>query len=556
MGRLIKMSGRPVPHGVVSYPLYILPRKENGDSILWDITLNRPAEDMWDFHTMPAVTGVTREVHNQTEWDSAVNNANYGDEIVVDAGLVLTEQFIVPNKTWTSGWITVRVANAATTLPVGVRVRPSDAADMFTLRSTQVNGRALQPAPSSSHWRFIGVIFTNESGVDFADTLVNFHPSAAGWSSKTTAPHDYVFDRCRFKAAPNALQDTRRGFAPGGYNIAAKDCWFDGFADVNTDSQAIGGLCWLSRFHAYNCYFQADDEDILLGGVNPTALDGSLVDTIVQDIIIDKCEFAKATRIYRNKNQFEIKWGERGVLCSCVIHGNRINAQNGIFNIQTNNSDGAIFRDHVRTQHWTIRSNEFFDNEGVLIGIARDNGTDVALGTRFIDFSYNLSHDNVSSDTSGRAYQAIDSEVTPDCAFYNNTIVDHKNSGYCLWSAGSGGTYLPLFGVRVYNNIFSYTTTYGYFAPDMDTIFGTGNWRLDHNMALQAPPAEFNGGTPDNTGTNITVANVAAIGYTDFANKIFSLSASSPGKNAGSDGRDIGCNWETLQANIAGVLTS
>jgi hypothetical protein len=77
---------------------------------------------------------------------------------------------------------------------------------------------------------------------------------------------------------------------------------------------------------------------------------------------------------------------------------------------------------------------------------------------------------------------------------------------------------------------------------------------VDHNLSLSAYTATT-GGTPSNSGNNTTAANLAAILFTDTATDDYSLQGGSPAKNAGSDGRDLGCHWSTLQTNTTGVVT-
>lgn len=553
--------GTPSTSDAVEAPLYTLPQKENGASIGWNLVLDAPVSDMWDFRTMPSVIGTPISVTSTAEFNAALTNINRTTQncIEVAAGTVITQQTVLPSKTGT-GWLIIRVANAATNLPAGTRIATTDATDMFTMRVTTPNDRVLDFAASASHWRIIGCIFTADTGAAYSNTLVASVPGGAGqWTSKSTAPNNLVFDRCWFKAQAGG-QDTRRGWAPAGFNLAATECRFSGFRDVGSDSQTIGLFAWTKRLHVHNCFLEADGEVILSGGVDQPALDGSLADTLPQDVVVSKCEFSKSGALTGRlwKNMMEGKYGERFVIWACVFHGNRMQAQNGIWNIITNNQGNTTtYAPHTRTQHWLFRCNKLYDCEGVWCGVSRDNGTNVDVGTRYIEFSYNLLFDTPTpSNGTGRAFQAIDSEVVPDCAFHNNTAAHAPGANaYAVWSTGSAGTYLPLFGHRVYNNIFSYSTTYGFFGPDMDSVFGTNNFRMDHNMVINAIGAEFNGGTPDSTGTNITIANLAAAKYTDEPNDVYSLASDSPGHLAGSDGRDLGCCWARLIANTAGVVT-
>jgi hypothetical protein len=55
-------------------------------------------------------------------------------------------------------------------------------------------------------------------------------------------------------------------------------------------------------------------------------------------------------------------------------------------------------------------------------------------------------------------------------------------------------------------------------------------------------------------GTNFFPAAVGNVGFTDAANNNYSLSGSSPYRNAATDGTDIGVNWTDLTTATGGVV--
>src|SRR3970040_680229 len=124
---------------VVVAPLYDLPLDEFGVSIGWDLLNNKPARDMWDFRTIPNNTGTVHQVPSQKTFAQALLDVVRGDIIEVEAGTTHTGNFQLDIKTGT-GWIIVRSSAHASLPALGSRVTTAHTANMFTLRSTSVNG--------------------------------------------------------------------------------------------------------------------------------------------------------------------------------------------------------------------------------------------------------------------------------------------------------------------------------------------------------------------------------------------------------------------------------
>ena len=76
------------------------------------------------------VTGKTIEVAAGGDFQAALDKAQPGDEIVLQAGSTYTGNFILPAKEHGEKWITVRTSNMATLPKEDTRVSPKDAAAM------------------------------------------------------------------------------------------------------------------------------------------------------------------------------------------------------------------------------------------------------------------------------------------------------------------------------------------------------------------------------------------------------------------------------------------
>src|SRR5712691_10270172 len=107
--------------------------------------------------TLVAPSGQTLAVPTGGDLQAALNAAQPGDVITLQAGVTFTGPFTLPNKAGT-GWITVRTSAPDTSLPApGTRVTPSYAAVMPKIVVGANVGPAIGAAAGAHHFRFIGI---------------------------------------------------------------------------------------------------------------------------------------------------------------------------------------------------------------------------------------------------------------------------------------------------------------------------------------------------------------------------------------------------------------
>lgn len=80
-------------------------------------------------------------------------------------------------------------------------------------------------------------------------------------------------------------------------------------------------------------------------------------------------------------------------------------------------------------------------------------------------------------------------------------------------------------------------------------------WIFDHNVLVGPFDQAGINKVEDNPPDNFYVPSEASVGFSNVEAKDFSLMASSPYKNKGSDGKDPGVDWNALNAVIANVIT-
>src|SRR5262245_20588080 len=104
-----------------------------------------------------APTGQTIVVSEGGNLQAALDQAQPGDVILLQAGATFTGNFVLPNKTG-AGWITVRTPTSDAKLPPGTRVTPDLASSMPRIISSN-SEPAIQTAGGAHHFRFVGIEF-------------------------------------------------------------------------------------------------------------------------------------------------------------------------------------------------------------------------------------------------------------------------------------------------------------------------------------------------------------------------------------------------------------
>ena len=180
-------------------------------------------------------TGAAIRVPIGGDLQHALNVAEPGDVILLEAGGVFQGPFTLPRKTG-DGWIAV-VSSRVLEFAADQRVLPSDAPKMAVLEGGQPS--VLQTEPGAHHYRFVGLEMRPAAGT-FMFNIVD-----VGSDARTTddIPHHVIFDRCYLHG--DSVQGARRAVAMNGAHIAVIDSYLSDLKEVDNDSQAIVG--WSGR---------------------------------------------------------------------------------------------------------------------------------------------------------------------------------------------------------------------------------------------------------------------------------------------------------------------
>jgi hypothetical protein len=482
--------------------------------------------------TYAAPTGATINVSSGGDLQAALNSAQLGGTIVLEAGATFTGPFTLPNKTTGSGWIYVVSSNLASLPAPGHRVGPDDAANMPKIVSLADNN-AVTTVNGSHHIRFVGIEFAPVSGA-YVYQVITIGNSD---TSPATLAHHIVFDRCYVHAAANT--NARRGIEMDGAYVAVVDSYLSGFQDTGADSQALWAYNTTGPLKIVDNYLEAAGENVLFGGA-----DSKAASLLPADIQISNNYFFKPlsllarTSTINVKNLLEIKAATRVVASGNTFENNPAAAQDGFALLITP-------RNQSGTAPWSMTSdiaitNNVFINVGSGFNIA---GVDSVHPTTTQMTARVLVRNNVIGVTGlggaeGRAFQVLSGGT--DYTIDHNTIINTATPPVSSTSDLMMAESTPKANNFTFTNNLTTQTAYGFFGSGVGS--GTAalnadfsNWSFAKNVIVNANAASY----PAN---NFFPTSLSAVQFANYSAGDYTLAAGSPYKSAGTDGLDIGAN--------------
>jgi len=490
-------------------------------------------------------TGRTIAVPAGGDFQAAINQAQPGDIITLQAGATYSGNFTLPAKTG-AGWIVIRTSAPDSSLPApGKRITPAHASVLPKIVTPNHLG-ALEALDGAHHYRLIGLEFAMGAGVTRATSLV-----VLGDQQNTLAklPHNLILDRVYIHGSPTVT--LRRGVTLNSATTAIIDSYFSDCHDTESDSQAIGGWNGAGPFKIVNNYLEGAGENFILGGADPT-----IANLVPSDIEFRRNHCFKplswrigdpsyAGRPWGVKNLFELKSAQRVLVDGNIFEHNWTHAQIGYAILLTvRNQDG--------TAPWSVVQDVTITNNIVrsVGGGFNMHGTDdnrPSLPTRRVRISNNLLEDVDSARWGGPGIAFHTNGGPHDITIEHNTVF---HTGNLFATTGT-----PTEGVVFRNNL----SAHNEFGVKGDGR-GTGADTIDFYF----PGSVFR--------KNVMVGGLSTLYPSDnffppsfdqvvFVNRAggnFRLAPTSPFKNAGTDGKDIGVDLDALNAALggAGVLSS
>jgi hypothetical protein len=250
-------------------------------------------------------------------FQQALDAAQGGDEIILQAGATFTGPFTLPYKGGnSSAYITIRSSAPAASLPAaGVRMTPEYASLLPKLVSPGLGQPALRTAAGAHHYRFIAIEIAPRDEAAFVYELVTLGNYGAAQDTPEEIPHHLSFDRCYIHAF--ATQSLKRGVTLNSAATEVINSYVAGFKVVGQDSQAVMGWNGPGPFRIINNYLEAAGENVLFGGASVTVAGVVPSDIEVRGNHLTKPlswregEASYAGVRWAVKNLFELKSGRR-----------------------------------------------------------------------------------------------------------------------------------------------------------------------------------------------------------------------------------------------------
>ncbi|MBK6972807.1 MAG: hypothetical protein IPH26_07560 [Sterolibacteriaceae bacterium] len=477
--------------------------------------------------TYSSTTGNVINVNNGGNLQSALNSAQLGDTIVLQAGATFTGPISLPKKTTGTGWIYIQ-SSAYSNLPApGTRVGPTDAANMPKIVATSGGGTTVQTVSGAHHFRFVGIEFKPVSG----NFLYNLISIGNGESSVASLPNNITFDRCYIHG--DASVGGRRGVAMDGTYIAVVDSYISDFKEAGADTQALWAHSTPGPLKIVNNYLEAAGENVMFGGADP-----GIANVVPSDIEIRRNHFFKPLSwmgsSWSVKNLLEFKNARRALVEGNRFENNWAASQQGFSLLLTprNQNGGAPWS---AVQDITIRLNTFLNlGQGINVS-GRDDTYSSQVTSRVLIQDNVINVSNLGS-SGGRMFQLVNGPA--------DVTIDH-NTGFCTSSLTFAENSPKADGFLFQNNLVT-EGDYGFTGTGSGNAINTlntyfTNWQFLKNAII--------GGSSSNYPTgNYFPSGISSVGFANYSGGNYHLAATSSLKGLGTDGKDIGANIDAVTA--------
>jgi len=332
-----------------------------------------------------------------------------------------------------------------------------------------------------------------------------------------------------------------------GRNLTIVDSHLSDFKEVGADSQALAGWSGAGPFTIVNNYLEGAGENVMFGGADP-----SVSGLVPADIVVRHNHFFKplswkvddssyAGTHWSVKNLFELKNARRVVVEGNVFEQNWADAQSGFSILFTvRNQDGTAPWSQV--DDVTFRNN-IVRHVGAGFNILGYDNNFPSEQTANITVRNNLLYDVTDAGWGGNGAFLQLLDATTNVAVDHNTVI---HTGNVITADGRPHTEFAFT-----NNIAAHNS-YGV----IGTNHGPGNDSLDVYFPGRTFLRNVIPGASSNSYPigNFYPGNMSDLRFVNLPGGIFRLAGSSPYKNAGTDGKDIGADIDVVDAATCGVV--
>lgn len=462
---------------------------------------------------------------------AAINTAQAGDAIIVQAGSSYVGAFTLPVKSG-DGVITIKSSRAAE-LPANARVTPAQSALLAKIQSNVPAEPVIKTDAGAHGYKFVGVEISTTSTSVVVYDLVRFGDGKAAQNTLASVPRSLSIDRSWIHGFSD--QDVQRGVSMQCADCEVVNSYLSDIHIEGIEAQGIASWNGPGPLRVINNEIQASTQGILIGGADPASepftpsniaiLRNHLFKPLSWKVgdpsyagkhwtVKNILEFKNAKNVIVDGNVFENVWtdGQTGIPilftvrnqeCSApfstvqniTFTNNTVKGAEGGLNFLGKDNEAelsygkckdATKAGSVRGSDVTVRNNLFYDIKGPFVTLNGFNNVGI--------------FNNTHPDQKGNL-MTLYGEQSPGLKYKNNLTNDHE---YGIF--GDGGT--------------SGTAAFAKYAPDAEvtgnyigtpyaqSAYPTGNHYISTAIAL---PADFRSPFTDG-GADIDALNAAQNG--------------------------------------------
>ncbi|MFA5855900.1 MAG: hypothetical protein WC867_00955 [Candidatus Pacearchaeota archaeon] len=486
----------------------------------YDESYNRPADII---------------VRSGENLQAALDSVQSGQILEIEAGASFMGNYVIRNKTG-NDWIYIR-SSRYSELPVeGNRVNSNDSDKMARIICPNQFNPALKIDPGVKNVRLIGLdITTNYSLRNDAQYGVL---RVAQGGSNSFISENIIIDRCYIHGTLEGnIRDGLMLYQVKGFGLI--DSYISEIHSVGYESHPIHIYITPGPTKIKNNYIEGAGINLFIGDNN--------VSIIPEDIEIIGNYFYKpltwmighstyAGINWLVKNLFEIKAGRRILVKGNIFENVWIHAQHGQVFVITPRG-GEI-------EDLTITNN-----------VARNFYNGVNFNSADVSINRLLFKDNLLYQTSFNISPTI-IQLAGTPGKYNNVNIIHNSflaNPEHGWIVFNGARENEVNNLNVKDNI-AIHGNYGIFGNTLgvgirSVNFYSNNYNFTHNLLINNPYINMyqDNITIKGSYVRFNSSNLENVGFIDYANKNYRLSQTSPYKNLGSDGKDLGADINTLE---------
>ena len=514
----------------------------NGATYFWQIVARNLAGTttgpVWSFTTAASGSGTTWNVTAGGDLQAAINNAQPGDTILLQAGATFTGNFVLPAKTG-NAFITIRSSASDAQLPgPNTRVTPADAALLPKLKSATVEP-ALRTDPGAHHYRLMFLEFppTYQGYYD----IMRLGDGSNAQNTMSMVPYELVLDHVYVHGDP--IYGQKRAIALNSASTTIVNSYIAEIRAIGQDSQAIGGINGPGPYTIVNNYLEAAGENIMFGGADPAIPNLVPSDIVIRGNHLYKPLAWRSQTQWTVKNLFELKNAQRVVVDGNIMENNWAGGQSGYAVMLTpRNQDGACPWCVVQDLQFT---NNLVRNASGGINILGTDNNHPSLETNHIVVRNNLFEDISGTQFGGQGRFLLMTSGGHDYTFDHNTVLQDG------WTS-----------VYVSNPVQNFVFTSNIIPDYSWAIMGDGMAPGNATITTFFPYSIFLGNIFAGSSQSMYPAGnhyPASFGAVGFVNYVpltggnYRLALTSLYSKAGNDGKDVGVDIDVL--NVAAGIS-